>query len=787
MLKGYIKIAIRNIIKNKLHTFISVTSIALAIGCLTLAYTYIDSKNSYNAFHEDADKIYSVLNVLGKTGGDKLWGPTPLAVGPTFEEDFPEVTDSTRLVRRSGTVKMNDYLFNEQFYFVDNNFLEFFTFPLIKGNEKTFKGTAYAFISEDYAVKYFGDDEPVGKVIHVRDNENYSKSFTVQGVVDTSQPYSSINFDILLPHNSIKGWHGLDDDPWENWAYNFIKVENEQGIAALRSRSMDKYLEIQNEAVSSWPVREFRFEPITQLMNNGYLVTANLGGSYSPSSSLMLIIFSILIMILACFNYVNIGVVISTRRLKEIGIRKVIGTNRRKIILQFFIEHFFICAVALIIGIIIADLFILPFFSSIFGGVLTINLLHNHGIQLFYLITLLATTLAAGTYPALYVSKFKPITILRNKEKIGGGTKLSHAFLVFQFIITFIMISVAVVTFENQKYNENRDFGFQMDLVYNIPVLPEQYEPLNNELAKQPGISKIAGTMHTIGNSYQIKEITHHGENYVVDSLNLGPEYIDLMKLRLKEGRLFDKTFLNDRKAMIVNDKLVKALGWKNPLDQEITLDDHTYRVIGVVEDFQNRQLTEPVNPTVLRLAQKEDYRYITAIIGNPQNALNVEEEIQETWKKLFPDSVFSGYYQERLWDGFFREIRGVTKFTSFLAVVCLIISCSGLFGLISLLIVKRRKEIGVRKVLGADELGIVNLLNRNIFITMGLASLIALPLSYYFVNWYLNLFNHSRTDVTLVSFALSGIIMTFIAILTVSSQMYKAARTNIVKALKEE
>jgi len=788
MFKSYLKIALRNIKKNKMYSLISIMGLALAIGCFTLPFVVLDFNHSIDKFHEHGDDIYYVLNRLGKSGAGKLWGVTPVPLGPALKHDFPQVVDYVRVDPEAVTVQINDNVFNDRVCFVDDGFLDMFTFPITFGDKNALSQRNSIIITEEEAKRYFGDESPLGKEIILSDEKEFREPFIVKGIVKTPTELSSLEFDILVSYERLSDWKDADLDDWGGWVHTFIRIKNQEDIVTLEKQPMDRYIQLQNKVNTAWPVQSFLFEPLFKLSKHARRVSGDLGREGFPRETMIgLWSFGIVVLMLACLNFINIGIVTATRRLKEIGVRKVLGSNRLHLISQFLGEHILICLTAIVLGVIFVRVYIIPFYTGMFGSLLKLDFLHSYKIWIFYGFTFIIVVTGSGGYPALYVSRFEPANILNKTQEVGGGSRITKFFLAFQFVLTFLMIGMSLIFLQNERFQENMDWGYNQEDVIGVSLKEKnQYEVYKNALLQNPNIISISGARHHIGKSWGIETMEHHGEEYAIPAFAVGHDYLNTMQVKFNKGRNFDRELSTDDQALIVNEKFVRMMKWENPLGESVMMRNSEYTVIGVIEDFYNQPFTEPLKPVLFRLCDPKDYRFLSARLPAGK-VVQSAAFLEDTWRQLFPGMLYEGFYQDKIWEEYFRVNKGVSKLSVFGGLIALLISCMGLFGLISISIVKRIKEISIRKVLGASFSNIMKLVSGHILTVMIISSIIAVPLCYFFTVSLLDSYFSMRTPITAAPFLIAASILIGTSLLTVLSKIIGAARTNIVDNLKEE
>ena len=787
MLLNFMKLALRNFIRNRLFTVISVSGLSLAVGCFILPFLFIDLSNKFDAFHDNKEKIYYIEILIERNGNTQLWGPTPVPLGPALKADFPQIEDYVRIRPREGVFKYEHKVFKESFLFVDEAFLTVFTFPTILGDRQALRDRNAIVISETSAEKYFGSEDPIGKKITVSNGNEFQQDFIVTAVVAKHPPTSSIQFDILLPYDRLKDWENSDFNDWGIWTHTFIQIKNQADLDIIKT-GMDTYIQLQNEANESWLVSKFIFEPLDSMSKNTDKVNNDLGIGFPISAKVGLSLLGMFILALACFNYINIGIVTASRRLKEIGIRKVMGSSRLKLIFQFLIENIILCLLAVIIGVLIAHYYIIPSFNRLFESPLEMDFLHNYRLWLFLIITFVVTSLGAGGYPAFYISRFHPSAILRKIQSVGGGIKFTKLFLMMQFIVTFIMIGTALIFIQNTEYHKNIDWGYNQEQVISMPIIGEkQFEVYKNAILQNPFILNVSGSQDHIGRSSDIDVVEYRGKEYEICRFAVGYDYMDVLQLKLIKGRGFDRQFSTDiDQSIVVNEMFVSSMNWEKPVGQFVIIEDKKFNVIGVVEDFYYRPFIDPVEPTLLRLCYEEDFEYFSVRV-KAGYSVQAAKFLEDSWKRLFPDDSYDGFFQDSVWEWFFRENLAINKVAGFAAFVALVISCMGLFGLISVTVVKRTKEVTIRKVLGASNIHIVKLLNKEMLWILLLSSIFAMPLCYCFMNWYLDLSYATRVPIRMISFLFVVIIIISTSLLTVLTQIIKATKAKIIDNLRIE
>ena len=790
MINNYFKVGARNIKKQKLPSLINVSGLSIAVAITIISFLYIDWQFNLDHFHEHSHRIYQVTSIMERDGGVEEWSYSPEPLAPAMQRDISQIELASRINISTAVLRHEDQVFNELIHFVDPSFLDIFSFAIKKGNTKALQNPSGIVITEEIAEKYFNDQDPIGEEVLLTFGRSIKKSFEVVAVAENISQNASFGFNILLPYQVQKDLSSIYDDieDWEMFNDAAFVLAKENTNVTEVSASMEGYRKLQNETGSTRIVKSFKFQPLEGLSMNNHEIRDALGFGNIPEGTLTLIVLSISILLLACFNYTNIAIVSASGRLKEIGLRKVIGGKRTEIITQFLLENILLCGLALIVGIGIAYWFLLPALNSLFSAMEIPFNFSSVGM----LITviggiLLITGLASGAYPALYISSFSATSIFRGKEKFQRKNILSKVLLTFQFFITFFTIVSSIVFRDAESYFLYKDWGYNKESVAVLPIDGKKhYQQLKNELQQHPDVKSISGSEHHFGLSDPITSITLGSENFQVIHFNVGYDYLDVMDMDLLKGRLFDKNRSSDKESIVINKSLAEELSWDNPIGQTLKYDSANYTVIGMVGDFHYLDFYEDIQPAFIRVIDEEDYNYLVASM-NSTNTKEFEDYLQETWKRVEPDLPYEGFMQSNVFAAFFDNIKANVKLIGFISVVALVLSCMGLFGLISFTVRKKMKEFSVRKILGASVFSIAKSINKEYIWVLLVAIVLGVTLGYLVISNLLDLMFHGRAPVGSSSFIISTLMIIATVILTTSSQIFKIIRSNPVDSLRSE
>ena len=791
MLKNYVKMAIRNLYKNRMASAINLLGLSAAIGCSIVVFLFIEDQYSQDAFHKNGEKIFLIETQVERNGKVQLWGDSPLPLGPAMQADFPQIERVVRIDYGTATMRFRDKVFNETLYFVSPEYLDMFTFPLKYGDISALQQRSNVILSEEVAAKYFGESNPVGQQVTLHVKGKQSKAFFVGGVAKKFPLRASFRFDVLLRHDlqvdlGVRTATEMND--WKKFAgATLIQLRNPKDLAEI-AQNMEKYRELQTATDTNWPIKAFVLDNLRNLALNSYKVSGDISHGSEPVERITLFFVALFLLLLACFNYMNIAIASAGNRLKEIGVRKVIGSRRWQLIQQFLGENILLCLIALVFGAILAQFIFVPTWNSLFQGEnLVID--YTSSIWLFFIALLLFTGLVAGIYPSLYVANFNPINIFRGKQKLGGRTTLTRSLLTMQFTLALVLVASGIVFSLNASFQENRDWGYDQSqkLVVELDGAT-QYRTFHDAIQSFPGIESIAGARYHVGKRRALTVVEMPHKKMQINQFEIGPGYFKTIQLRLQAGRFFDERITSDlQDAVIVNEEFVRRANLTDVIGQRVRSSDSTFQtIVGVVEDFHYRDFRESIEPVAFRLADEMQFSYLIAKT-RAGSAKQSEKHLADTWKLLFPDAPYEAYYQDQIFAFAMQMNEGIRKLFIFIAAVALLISCMGLFGLISMNIQKRWKEFSIRKVLGANLRHVITLVNREILTILLIATVLAAPLGFVLLNLVLDSLYSYRIPLNSGPFIIATVIVFFTAAATIASHIFKIVRASPVDGLRSE
>ena len=791
MIKSYLLVTYRNLLKNRVFTLINILGLGIALSVCIVAFFNHMFNYEFDRNNENFDNIFRVTSFRDMENREQEYGIVPATLGLEIKKDIPGIERSARLVRAGLPVKKGDDLFPMQVSFIDPEFLDIFTFPVINGDKKSIEGQGNALISQTTANTLFGTEYPIGKTVSILDDRGKEFTFTVGAVFEDLPDNSSFRIDILSHFDNLILLRGFSDTDWKMWATAlFIMVPDKSTLSSI-AQSMKTYLPVQNKAREDFKINRFNIIPLKDVGDSSRNIWASgLFPSLHPAALLAPPIMALFILLIACFNFANTSRATFSKRLKEIGLRKTFGGMRRQLVSQFMLETFIICFLALITGIIIAE-FLVPAYSNLWAYMtIELTLTKYEFFWVFIIILLFVTGFVAGVYPALYVSGFNPVNVLKGDSYFKGSGNLSTILLALQFSISVMALVMGIVFAKNAKFQNTIDLGYDRDKLIVVPVPQENFTALRNEVLTNTKVISAEGTQQHIGYGAYRRPVKDEDRPLEVDVLDIGPGYAGTMGLHLLDGRLFDKERLEaDRTngSIVVNKKLVEAFGWSQPLGKTITVYDTTrLTIIGVVKDFYTSGLWNKIEPTMLRISGSDQYG-ILAVRANSEDLPEILDFIRLEWKNLAINEVFRGMTQEDTMEEE-KDINGsILKVNMFLAIVATLLSLIGMYNLVSLDIIRRTKEMGVRKIQGASIALIMYLISKKFLIVLVLASVIGCLGGYYLSLMLLDSIWDYFVKIG-AGMLISAVLIMFMAtIFTIIFKVFRAAMRNPVDSLRYE
>ncbi len=785
MLKNYIKITFRNIRRNKGYTFINITGLAVGMACCIMMLLWVQDELSYDKFHEKADRIF---RTQVKIGDFALWASSPGLLAPALKRDFPEVEGATRMrpTRRILLRSEEQSFYENSFSFADPDIFDIFSFPFISGDPKTaLSDPGSVVLTESKARQFFGDEDPIGKVIQYGDK----LEFTVSGVIKDIPNNSSVRVGFIAP---FKAYEKLDTrlHDWGRYDFQTYVLLRENTDPQQAGANVKDYLMQFKDGLNT----ELFLQPLTRI---------HLYDSEGMGDIIYVYMFSslaVFILVIASINFINLTTARSGRKAKEVGMRKVVGARRKDLIKQLMGESIIMSFIAFIIAMLIVILF-LPAFNSIAEKHLSLNIMGNFQAFTGLVSIVVFTGIFSGIYPSLVLSSFKPVNILGKAASAikGGGVFLRKSLVILQYSISIILMIATIVVYNQIGYIRNSDLGFDREHLVYIRMNTDtfkQYFTIKDELQKYPGITGITAT-EALPTYMANWSYVNRWDGKTIDgsvrmnSCAIDRNFIEMFDMEIIEGSSFSEENSAESAVFIVNEEAVRQMQIDDPVGKRLNLwGRYNSRIIGVVKDFHFRPLTQKIEPIILRYHPGEfrvpgSFSYICVRLRS-ENLIDTMDKIENTMKGFAPDYPFEyGFLDERI-ENLYRAEKRMGRIFGYFAVLAILISCLGLFGLVSFMAEQRRKEIGIRKVLGAAVSGIVMLISREFIILAVAANVIAWPVAYFVMNRWLQSYAY-RVDIGWMVFIVSAFAAVIITLITIAFQSVKAAIANPVTSLRYE
>ncbi|MBN1352788.1 ABC transporter permease [candidate division KSB1 bacterium] len=810
MFKNYLRIALRNLSKHKIYSFINILGLSIGITCTILIMLWVQDELSYDRFHKNADNLYRIINYKDKFQ-DKGAG-TPAPLGPALKKEIPEIVNFTRIASPFPIIVVkngNNKFYENRLVYADPDIFAMFTFPFLQGNPATaFSDPHSIILTEAMAYKYFGNKNPVGKVLTL----DGQFDAIVSGVIKNIPHNSHIQFDFLLPFKNIITEDILGVE-WFDFSFNtYVQLKDHSAYTAL-NRQITDLAKAHNCPQIVYSKLEFGLQPIKEVHLDADTQLAGIEVMSELGDKTNVYVFSLiafLILCIACINFMNLSTARSANRSMEVGMRKVLGANRFQLRQQFLAESMLMTIIAFVIALVFIGL-LFPLFNDLTGKQLTFSIFNYRYILGVFGLTLL-TGFIAGIYPAFYMSSFQSITLLKKQSLIPAGSfkglskqiknSVFRKFLVVsQFCISITLIIGTFVIYKQLRYVRNRNLGFDKSNTLLLPIRENfamKYDLIKTRLLQDPNIIgvtaqdwlQIRGPHNAGGLAFDWQENAGKGHNYMISHIRVDYDFIPTLGIRIVEGRNFSRNHPSDAQdAFILNEAAVKMMGMKSPIGKRFRLYGQVGKIVGVMQNAYFSSLHRKIEPQVYHVLTNAINSQVCGAMLVKVNGSKIAaglSSIEKIWQAENPNSPFEFQFFDEAIDQRYKSDQRTGKIFNYFAILAIFISCLGLFGLASYMVEQKTREIAIRKVLGASISGIVSLLSKEFVKWIIVANIITWPLAYYFMNKWLQDFAY-RIDIGLWIFVISGGIALLIALATVSVQAIKAATANPVESLKYE
>ena len=789
MFKNLLKIAVRHIRKHLGYSLLNILGLTLGISSALFLIIYVSDEISYDRYHENADRIYRVSSKITETDDQFTWNVAQIPFGPQVVQDYPEVQSFVRFINMPRALyKYEDKEFvEENFYYVDSTLFDIFSYKILRGEVRSaIKDPGKIVLTETAAARYFGDDDPVGKTLTTGDN-----TFEVTGVIGDVPFNSHFRFDAVAARNNLPKQIGS----WGNFGvFTYLLLPHEVDVEAFETKMQGMYDAHMKTIFGPLEINiEYIMEPITRI----HLYSTNSGEPEPTGSITYVYIFGLValfLVLIAAMNYMNLATARSSGRAREVGMRKVAGSRRAPLVAQFLSESLILTIISLIISVILL-LVLLPKFNLLAGKSFDVSILYSPVVIISAIGVILIAGIIGGSYPAFFLSRFSPVTVLKGEITQGSAGSLFRKILVIiQFTVSVVMIICTLVVFRQLNYLKTMDQGFNQENVLTLQLnrgMVNKYPVLKQILLENDNIKYVTSTNTSLGegsakvifNVETDQGMAQRGVNFAV----VDHDFIDALGIKMVEGRDFQLDMPSDTLlAVVVNETFANRMGWREPIGKKVDVgDENTLRasVIGMMADYHQTGMYNEIESLMLL------YRELGNVIYVKLSGNNIEQTIsfiETKWKEVFPDQPFSYTFLKERFNRQFEadEKRGLI-FTLF-TILAILIACLGLFGLASYMVEQRTREIGIRKVFGANEGVIIRLISKDFLILVTISIIIAVPVAYYFMsNWLQNYVYRTKIGVLLLILAaLLTVVITFI---TISYKAYQAAIMNPASSIRTE
>jgi predicted permease len=785
MIRNYLKVALRNISRHKGYSFINITGLAVGMACCILILLWVQDELSFDRFHENAGDIYRVIQDINFADHSTTWAITQGPLGPSLRDDFPEIVNMVRFDRRSMRLTHGEMIFDEVLGLADGSIFEVFTFPLVRGDAATALSDPLSIIlTEEMARKYFGDQDPLGKVL----NADSRFDFKVTGIMQDMPRNSHIRFDFLVPFVFGRKIN-LSVDRWNNSRFTTY-VQLQGGLSAgdvlpKIARYLDDKPTIEKDAA-------LNLQPLTRIHLYSHYDFDFASGDVTYVTIFSLVAFFILL--IACINFMNLTTARSANRAREVGMRKVAGAYRSDLIRQFFGESLLLACVAFLWALGLVWLLLDPF-NNLAAKELNLGFSSGAWLWLGLLGIALVTGFISGTYPALFLSGFQPVRVLRGSVPSGArSSAFRKVLVVFQFSLTILLLVCTLVVYLQLDFMRNKKLGYDKEHLVYLGMrgqMREQFDAVKQELLSHPGILAVTASAnvptygYSFSNSLWRWEGQDPDEEILMRASFVDEDFFKTMGIELLAGRELSREFSTDEDtAVAVNEAAARAMRMTDPVGRRLTINNSNLTIQGMVKDYHFRSLRQEIAPLILIYSPPSSRVLFVRLRGEdmPRSLAHVEE----VWNTFAPGFDFRYRFMDEALDLLYRAEQRTGILFRIFTLLAVTISCLGLFGLASYMAEQRTKEIGIRKVLGATVSHIVFLLSRDFSKWVIVANLIAWPVAYYAMRQWLQGFAY-RIPLPWWVFGVSAFLALAIALLTVSFQTFRAAVSNPVDALKYE
>ncbi|KPM30840.1 Hypothetical protein I595_2817 [Croceitalea dokdonensis DOKDO 023] len=804
MFKNYVKIALRNLWKNRVFTVIGILGLSVAFGVATLLTTESLQELSYDKFHANGNALFKVYITWQTPEGTEVGTSQPTPFAEALSTEVPGADKITRFLEEEALTMYNDKELGLDAIYADSDFFEMFSFPIVQGTKNNaLADVSSVVIAKNTAVKLFGEENPVGKTVTVLINGT-NEPFIVSAVSENAPEQSSIEFDIVLPFQKNRNYEPTKElwnaqyhevyvqlqeqvlpKTFEENSRSFTNLHYEGAVESLKRDGAQPNAHGNFMQLGLLPIKDVRFASYDE----GYL-------EVSRSKVYIVLGVAFLILFIACVNFINMSIAKSAQRLREIGMRKTLGAQKNQLFFQFWGESLIVFLISITIGIVLS-LLLKDGFETLFRTTVSFDILLSPKTIVFAVLFVLLISLLVGGYPAVLLSRLSTIRSLKGKLETSGKNRLRDALIVVQFGIAILLISGTFVLREQIDYMRNKDLGFNKEQVLSFPLNGKKnsYDAvklLREELAGNPNILGVTASDNNLGRGKDGSQYSsvwgfdYKGKSVRTNTLIVDYDYIETLDLQLIEGRTFDKAREGDTRAVIINESMARALGEEDPLAAMLPGNDSlTSPIIGVLKDYIFQDISKAIEPLTLFLDREQGLTYAYVKVASSNMAKSFAA-VETAYKSIEPNAEFLGSFLDENVDRTFRREKSMAALITSGSIIAILLSCIGLFAMSILITSQRTKEIGIRKVIGASVASVTYLITKDFLKLVFIAFVVATPIAWWFAKQWLENYTY-RIELSWHLFAIAGLLGLVIAVLTISARTIKAATANPVESLRDE
>ena len=795
MFKNYLTIAFRNIKRHKGYSFINISGLAIGMTVCLLMLMYVVNEISYDDFHEKGDRIYRLACDWGTEGSKMKFAGSMPAFAPALNAEIPEIEVAARIKHNSEMIILdaqNKKYKQSQIFHADPEVFDIFSWALLEGKASSVLTEPFSVVlTQKITKKYFNNDDPIGKTLNIDGN-----LYRVTGLLRDFPPNTHLNCEILISYATVHSLGKYPSQPWTQWGDDLTY------FVLRKNSSLDTVADKVNALLVRNTGEWFtdKMDLVLQPLSKIHWETEYRGDIGVKGNILYVYLFlsaAILVLAIACFNFMNLSTSRYLDRMKEIGIRKVVGANRRQLIRQFLTESLLVAVVSMAFGVVLFNILYTSLYSYL-GAPFDFSLSHFQSLYAIVVLMILIVGLLAGCYPAWFMSRFHPVEIMNKRAvQATSGVSFRNVLVVLQFAISIILIVGTIIIYQQIDYMKNTDLGFDKEDVvlayfpFTNPEAKEKYPVIKTEFLKHQNIVEVTGvyTVPGINSQYNMtvrKKGSGEGDSVTIQVMPADFGLVESLGLEIVSGRDFSEDYsLDSEESVLLNESAVKMFGFDNPISEKLLLfGEREMSVIGVIKDFHVKSLHSKISPMLIYIDPK--FYLLTATKIKPEDSEATLAYMGNVWKTILGESEFNYRYMKDAYDSYYSAEVKTGKLISIFTVLALFISCLGLFGLAAFMTNRKVKEIGIRKVLGASVRSIATLYSKEFTKWVIVSNIIAWPIAYFLIHKWLGNFAY-RIALTPIPFVLSGVAVLLIALISVSSHAIRAAMANPVESLRSE